>query len=49
MKLSMKSGSAIKDALDTIILPRLAERLKEPLVRKNGELQPVSWEEALQT
>jgi NADH-quinone oxidoreductase subunit G len=24
------------------------ERLKEPLARKNGELMPVSWEEALQ-
>jgi len=23
------------------------ERLKEPLIRKNGELQPASWEEAL--
>ncbi len=22
-------------------------RLREPLVRKNGELQPVSWDEAL--
>ncbi len=26
-----------------------AERLTQPLVRKNGELTPVSWEEALET
>ncbi len=43
----MRSGFAIKVALP-IHYVESKERLTTPLVRKNGELAPASWEEALE-
>ena len=47
MSRSMRSGSAIKAVLFTILL-NLKSVLTTPLVRKNGQLVAASWEEALQ-
>ncbi len=43
----MRSGSAIK-AASPIHYAESKERLTTPLVRKNGELAPATWDEALE-
>ena len=42
----MKSGSVIKAASDYHYTER-TNRLSQPLVRKNGDLTPATWDEAL--
>ncbi len=41
-------GSVCKKGLAAITEPRHEERLLTPLVRRNGELVPASWDEALE-